>query len=173
VPPPVAQRQTFFTAACANILYSRTENLSVREYNTKIRRLFSRLAGDDYARNGLLGGAKMPKGKSADITVINGCGDEMDCKDIMTNRIDLCNNYRVRVQVSVKPYGRPIQEQIQVICNGGHQVINGHICCENKSDSHEFTVVQDISIYLPIQFGGEVCHSDSCFDQEGKCIEER
>jgi parallel beta-helix repeat protein/predicted outer membrane repeat protein len=103
------------------------------------------------------------------------CGDfepdEKECFDVESCHIDHCSIYKTYVPLTVKPYAKTDKDDIKVTCRGSHKVIPGHKDCESMS-SHEFTIVQDIIVSIPVQFGAEICLGELCDEYVGSCVDE-
>ena len=71
--------------------------------------------------------------------------------------------YCISVPVSVKPFAKVDEPKIK--CLGDIQIYPGIICHDCKFVS-EFTIVQRISVDVPLQYGVITCYHDECIEDD-------
>jgi hypothetical protein len=100
---------------------------------------------------------------------VNNCGDKGTCYDLQSCDKVVRKSFDVSVPVTITPFARP--EKPEVKCSGEIVITPGHKCCENESNSFEFTVTQRINVDIPVKFGAEVCFFKTCAADKCGCEE--
>jgi hypothetical protein len=88
------------------------------------------------------------------------CGKDAMCFEIQSCEKNVKKTFEVSVPVTVTPFAVP--EKPDVKCAGEIMVTPGHICCDPKNNSLEFTITQKIIVEIPVKFGAEVCYGQPC-----------
>jgi len=99
--------------------------------------------------------------------MINICGCEPNCFEIQSCKKPVNRSFDVSVPVTITPFA--VAEKPEVKCAGEVDVTHGHKCCENESNSFDFTITQRICVDIPIKFGAETCFGKTCAEESGKC----
>ena len=77
----------------------------------------------------------------------------------------IAKEIRALVPVSVKP--SVITQKPTVQCLGDVKVQPGTVKCKNPEKVFDFTIAQNISVKIPIQYKIETCYGNECFEDLG------
>ena len=94
---------------------------------------------------------------------------EAKCTPFDACTVNHCQKFDVFVPVTVKPFGKPDKDKIDVDCDGEPRILPGNKCNHHEPKDHEFTIAQKITVLIPVEFGAEVCVDKSCDEDLGTC----
>ena len=97
--------------------------------------------------------------------------EDRDCYDIAACDRNARRSFEVSLPITITPYALPGEPD--ACCGGEARIRRGHIRCDRRSKSHEFTVSQIINVEIPIEFGAKICYEDYCSEERGRCTNER
>ena len=84
------------------------------------------------------------------------CYDRLACDKLVVKEI------RTLVPVSIKP--TIIAQKPTVLCLGDVKVLSGTVKCNKPEKAFDFTIAQNISVKIPVQYKIQTCYRKECFE---------
>lgn len=92
--------------------------------------------------------------------------DEKTCHDIIACDRLVNKEIKTVLPVFIKPMITPQKPHVE--CVGDAEIYPGIKQCENPKKTFDFTVIQDISVKIPIGYSAEICLGEECFEAADK-----